>query len=132
MAGTELKEVSSMKKGSTIVIDDKACKVVDVSISRPGKHGHAKVNLMAVGLIDGKKRQLVLPGHDSVEVPIIEKKTAQVLSVTGDMANVMDSESYETMDLKIPDDVENGPVNEGSEILYWDILGDKIIKQVKK
>jgi translation elongation factor P/translation initiation factor 5A len=35
--------------------------------------------MMAVGLIDGKKRNLVLPGHDSVEVPIIEKKDAQIL-----------------------------------------------------
>ena len=86
--------IGSLKKGSYIVIDDVACKVVDVSVSRPGKHGHAKVNLMATGLIDGKKRNMVAPGHDHVDVPIIDKRTAQVLSISGDKANVMDIETY--------------------------------------
>ena len=42
--------VSSLKKGSYIIIDGAACKVTDLKISRPGKHGHAKVNLTAVGI----------------------------------------------------------------------------------
>ena len=54
------------------------CKITDTATSRPGKHGHAKVNLTAVGILDGKKRQMVLPGHDRVEAPIIEKKSAQI------------------------------------------------------
>ena len=77
-----------------------------------------------------KKRNLILPGHDQVEVPIIEKRTAQVLSISGDMANVMDSETYETFDMQIPEELK-GQVLEGSSVLYWDILGDKVMKQVK-
>ena len=71
MAGTELKSIGEMKKGSSIVIDGAACRVTDMSTSRPGKHGHAKVRLQAVGIIDEKKREIVMPGHDNVEVPII-------------------------------------------------------------
>ena len=91
--------VGGLKKGDTIIIDEAPCKVTDLATSRPGKHGHAKVNLMAVGMLDGKKRNLVMPGHDRVEAPIIEKKSAQVLSIVGDKANVMDTESYETFEM---------------------------------
>ena len=121
--------IGSLKKGSYIVIDDVACKVTDLSVSRPGKHGHAKVNLMAVGLIDGKKRNMVAPGHDSVDVPIIDKKNAQVLSISGNHANVMDMESYETFDMEIPDEMKDEVV-EGCTVLYWQILDDKVMKQV--
>jgi translation initiation factor 5A len=130
MAGTELKVVGSLKKGSTLVIDNEACKVTDMSVSRPGKHGHAKVRLQAVGLLDNKKREVVMPGHDSVEVPIIEKKSAQVLSISGNAASLMDMESYETFELPIPEELQ-GQVPEGAEILYWDILDKKVMKQVK-
>ena len=51
--------VGGLKKGDTIIIDEAPCKVTDLATSRPGKHGHAKVNLMAVGMLDGKKRNLV-------------------------------------------------------------------------
>src|SRR3990167_667019 len=98
--------VGSLKKGDTIIIDEAPCRITDTATSRPGKHGHAKVNLMAVGVLDGKKRQLVMPGHDRIEVPIIEKKTAQLLSITGNIANVMDLETYETFEMEIPDDLK--------------------------
>ncbi len=131
MAGeTKHASVGSLKKGDSIVVDGVACKIVDTKTSRPGKHGHAKVNMMAVGMLDGKKRNLVLPGHDEVQVPIVGKKSAQVLSVTDNLANLMDMETYETFDLPIPEDLQ-GQVVEGKEILYWEILEDKVIKQVK-
>lgn len=131
MAGEKkIVSVGSLQKGSYVVVDDIACKVTDLATSRPGKHGHAKVNLMAVGLIDGKKRNLVLPAHDNIEVPIIEKKTAQVLSISGNTANVMDSETYETFDMEIPEELKAECV-EGCSVLYWDILGKKVMKQVK-
>ena len=122
--------VGSLKKGDTIIIDGAPCRVTETSTSRPGKHGHAKVNMMAVGILDGKKRQLVMPGHDKVEAPIIEKKTAQVLSVAGNSANVMDMETYETFDLDIPDELKDS-VKDGVEVLYWTLMGSKIMKQVK-
>ncbi len=123
-------DAGSMKPGSYIVMDGAACKVTDNQISRPGKHGHAKCRITAVGLIDGKKRVEVMPGHDKVDVPIIDKRNAQVLSITGDTANIMDSETYETFDMPIPDELK-GEVTEGCTVLYWVILSDKVMKQVK-
>ncbi len=122
--------VGTLKKGDTIIIDEAPCKITDTATSRPGKHGHAKVNLTAVGILDGKKRQLVMPGHDRVEAPIIEKKSAQILSVSGNNANVMDMETYETFDMEIPEELK-GEAAEGKEVLYWTIMGAKVMKQVK-
>lgn len=130
MAGIKHAHALNLKKGTYIVFEGVACIVKDTSVSRPGKHGHAKVRIEAVGMIDGKKRQVVMPGHDNVDVPIIDKLNAQVLSITGDSANVMDMESYETFDLKIPDELKED-VSEGITVLYWDILGDKVMKQIK-
>ncbi|MEM4637765.1 MAG: translation initiation factor IF-5A [Candidatus Woesearchaeota archaeon] len=130
MGDTVPKSVGSLQKGNYVVIDGAACVVTDTQTSRPGKHGHAKVRLVAVGIIDGKKREVVMPGHDNIDVPIIEKKTAQVLSINGDTANVMDSESFETFDLKIPEELKDS-CKEGVNVLYWIILNDKVMKQVK-
>ncbi len=122
--------VGTLKKGDTIIIDEAPCKIADLATSRPGKHGHAKVNLTAVGLIDGKKRNVVMPGHDKVETPIVEKKNAQILSIAGNTASVMDTETYETFDLEIPEELR-GQVHEGSEVLYWILMGNKVMRQVK-
>ncbi|MBN2422630.1 translation initiation factor IF-5A [Candidatus Woesearchaeota archaeon] len=130
MAETKLASVGSLKKGSYVVLEGAACVVTNTQTSRPGKHGHAKTRVEAVGIIDDRKRQVVMPGHDNVEVPIIEKKTAQVLTVQEDTANVMDSSTYETFDMKIPKELQ-GEVNAGVTILYWEILNDRIMKQIK-
>ena len=85
--------------------------------------------MQAVGMIDGRKREIVMPGHDKVEVPIIGKKNAQVLSVSGTHANIMDMETYETFDLEVPEELQ-GKVSEGDTILYWEIMDDKVMKQI--
>ena len=122
--------VGSLKKGSTVVIEGVACKVTDTQVSRPGKHGHAKVRLTAIGLIDEKKRVIVMPGHDSIDTPIIDKKTAQVLSIKGGTANIMDMNTYETFDIKIPSELKGRCIS-GCNILYWQILSDRVMKEVK-
>jgi len=52
----KMQSVGTLQKGSYIVLEGAACRVVDMQVSRPGKHGHAKVRLTAVGMVDGKKR----------------------------------------------------------------------------
>lgn len=130
MAGTKLVSVGTLKKGNYVILDGTACAVSSTQVSRPGKHGHAKVRLEAIGILDGKKRQTVMPGHDNVETPIIDKLNAQVLSISADNANVMDMESYETFDMKVPEELKDD-LKDGMTVLYWDILGEKIIKQIK-
>ena len=40
-------------------------------------------------------------------------------------------ETFETFELEIPEDLKD-QIKEGLEIVYWDILGTKVIKQVRK
>lgn len=121
---------NSLKDGSYLIMEGAACKIVNIQISRPGKHGHAKMRIEGIGIVDNRKRIEVMPSHDSVEVPVIDKKSAQVLSVHGDTANVMDAETYETFDLKVPEELKADCVA-GVNILYWQVLNDRIMKQVK-
>lgn len=120
----------AMKKGSYILIDNVACRVTDTQTSKPGKHGHAKIRITAVGILDEKKREIVGPAHDNVNTPVIEKRTAQVLSISDHTANVMDGESFETFDIQIPEELR-GQVVEGCNVLYWVITGTKVMKQLK-
>ncbi|MFH0875458.1 MAG: translation initiation factor IF-5A [archaeon] len=130
MAEVKITTVGTLKKGSYVVLEGAACIVSNTTTSRPGKHGHAKTRVEAVGIIDNKKRNVVMPGHDNIEVPIIEKKNAQVLTVAGNSANLMDSTTFETFDLPIPDELK-GQVNAGMTIVYWEILNDRVMKQIK-
>jgi len=127
---TKLASIGSLKICNYVVIDGEACKIVDLQISRPGKHGHAKVRCVGVGIIDGRKREVVKPGHDNIEVPVVDKRNAQVLSITGNSANVMDSETFETMDMEIPEELKS-EIAEGITVLFWEIMGQKVMKQVK-
>jgi len=123
-------KATNVKRDSYIVIDDHPCRVVDVSVSKPGKHGSSKVRIEAIGLIDGKRRSTVMPGQDDVAVPIIEKRDAQVLSVSNDMAQLMDMETYETLDLPIPEELQ-GQLEEGDLVLYWKVMDYTLLKQKK-
>ncbi len=122
--------VTSLKVGSYVIFDGHPCIVKSIQISKTGKHGHAKCRIEAVTIREGRKIIKVMPGHDKVNVPIVEKRSAQVLSVSGNTANVMDLENYETFDLEIPEDLK-GKVVEGSQVIYWIVMGEKIMKQLK-
>lgn len=126
----KLINASNLKKGNYIICDGAPCIVTTIQVSRPGKHGHAKCKIEAVGIVDNQKRIFIKPGHDKIPVPLVEKKNAQILSIQDDTANVMDLESYETFDLKIPSSLKDS-VKEGSQIVYWIILDNKVMKQVK-
>ncbi len=124
-------EIKNCKPGSYIMIEGEACKVLSMTKSKPGKHGAAKVRLDAMGIFDDKKRNLMGPATMSVEVPVIEKKKAQVISISGSIVQLMDLQSYETFECSIPEEFKDKikPGAEGTEVLYW-MIGDK--KQIKE
>ncbi len=123
--------VGSLKEGNYIILDGEACVVKSIQLSKTGKHGSMKCRLEASTLIGNKKKVQIFPSSDRIEVPIIEKKEAQVLNVHDNKANVMDLESYETFDLDIADELTN-QVTEGKQVVYWIVMDKKVIKQVKQ
>ncbi len=121
-------DATEMRVGTFLLIDGVAHQVKKMDISKTGKHGHAKVRFEAINVFSGKKKVMVIPGHDKFEVPMINKRNAQVLSVHENIASIMDSESFENLDLDIADGLEG--VVEGVNIEYWDIEGEKLLKRV--
>jgi translation initiation factor 5A len=115
--------------GTNILVDGRPCVVRKVDISKTGKHGHAKVRIEAVGLIDGNKKIFVVPGHDKLDVPMVDKRKAQVLSIGDSKVSLMDLESFETIDIDMPTEEIKNQLVEGENAEYWDIEGQKIIKR---
>ena len=125
----KLIDATQAKSGTSILIDGDAYTVRSNDISKTGKHGHAKCRIEAVGIINGKKKVMAVPGHERFEVPMIEKRKGQILSVSGDKASVMDLESYETIDLAYEEELK-GKLAAEKQVEYWDVEGEKIIKRV--
>ncbi len=119
---------TELKVGTNVTVEGEPCSVKKIDISKTGKHGHSKARIEAVGIIDdNKKKILVLPGHERVEVPMIDKRKGQVLSV-GDRVSIMDMESFETLEVDCPEDLKQQLTSEAN-VEYWDIEGKKVIKR---
>lgn len=131
MAEGEILKASmkDVKVGRYILIDDVPCKVVDIETSSPGKHGSAKMRVTAIGIFGGEKKTLLKPSDGDAEIPVIKKKKAQVVSVTGSNAQLMDPETYEVYDLPIPAEL-SGKVKDGSEVEILEAMGRKAISRV--
>ncbi len=115
----ELTEVRILKEGKYVVIDEEPCTIMSITTSKPGKHGAAKARIEGMGVFDSQKRTAVQPVTAKMYVPIIERRSGQVLSVMDDTAQVMDLEDYSTIELKIPEELqETGRIEPGKEIPF--------------
>ncbi len=123
----ELAEVRTLRVNRYMIINDEPCKIMSISTSKPGKHGESKARIEAIGIFDGQKRSVVHPVKHKVHVPMIDKRSAQILSLMGeDVVQLMDLETYETFEMSIPDEFK-GKLAPGNEILYLQALGKKKI-----
>ena len=125
----ELAEIRTLKENRYIIIDNEPCKIISISKSKPGKHGEAKARIEAIGIFDGSKKSIVNPVSHKVHVPIIDKRSAQVVAVMGDNVQLMDMETYETFEMPIPDEFK-GQIEPGKDIQYLIALGRKKITRV--
>ena len=115
--------------GTNILIDGRAFTIKKIDISKTGKHGHAKCRIEADSIIGTQRKVFVVPGHDRLEIPAVDKKKAQVLSVAGNTVSVMDVETFETLDIECEDEELKGKLKENSNVEYWDVEGDKILRR---
>jgi len=123
--------VGSLKVGQNVVIDGEPCKIVELEKSKPGKHGSAKARLVAMGIFDNQKRSMISPVDSKVEVPMIDKRSGQVISL-GDVMSIMDTETYEMLDIPLPsDDETRRKIEPGVTVEYWKILNRFMVVNVK-
>ncbi|MCL4436577.1 MAG: translation initiation factor IF-5A [Thaumarchaeota archaeon] len=125
-------ELGSVKVGSYILIDGEPCRIVAYDKSKPGKHGAAKARVVGIGLFDNSKRSLVSPVSANIEIPLIEKKSGQIISLTLTTVQIMDMDTFEVFETPKPDEAEIADkIQSGIEVEYWRAMGRNKIVRVK-
>jgi len=125
-------EAKSLKPGGYFLIEGEPCRVISIEKSKPGKHGSAKANIVAVGFFDNRKRNVIMPADRMVDVPLIDKTSATVIADMGESYSVMDSDTYETYEVPKPADeeiAEKIELNVAVEV--WNVMDIKRIVRVK-
>ena len=115
-------DLGSLKVGSYIIIDNEPCRIVSYDHSKPGKHGSAKARVAAIGVFDGSKHSLVSPVSANVEVPLINKRNGQVISISGDALQIMDLETFEVFETSSVEEEVKDKIRQGGEVEYWQVL----------
>ena len=125
-------EVGSLKIGQYLMIDGDPCRIVEYEKSKPGKHGAAKARIVGISAFTSQKKNLISPVDAKVEVPMIEKRTGQIISISGNTIQLMDMENYKTFETPMPDEAELRVVMAaGAEVEYWNVLGRNMIVRRK-
>jgi translation initiation factor 5A len=113
-------DVGSLRVGGYMIIDNEPCRIVDITKSKPGKHGSAKARIVAIGVFDNQKRQFV------------NKRPGQVFAVNPNGVQIMDLETFEYLDAPFPEEEDlKAKLAPGAEIEYWKILGRMKIVRAK-
>ena len=115
-------DLGSLKVGSYIIIDNEPCRIVSYDHSKPGKHGSAKARVAAMGVFDGSRHSLVSPVSANVEVPLINKRSGQVISISGQALQLMDLESFEVFETSAVEEEIRDKIRQGGEVEYWQVL----------
>ena len=130
-------DLGSLKIGSYILLPvsdqptGEPCRIVEYDTSKPGKHGSAKARIVGVGVFDAQKRPHVGPVSMKVHIPLIDKRNGQIISMTGDITQIMDSETFATIDVNMIDDEVKGKLENGINIEYWKVMDRTKIMRVK-
>lgn len=124
-------EAKNLKPGRYVIIDGIPCKVLSVDISKPGKHGAAKMRITAIGIFNNQKKTLLTGTSSEIKIPVIKKYDAQIISISGDSAQLMHKETYEIFDITIPDEFKED-VKEGKEVEVMEAMGQRKIIRVYK
>lgn len=82
-------------------------------------------------MFDGLRRSLVSPVDSNVEVPVIEKKTGQIIALTDNNLQIMDLETFEVFDTSAVDEDAKPKIKQGAEVEYWKVLGKTKVVRVK-
>merc|ERR1712010_297218 len=95
-------EAGSIRKGGYIMIKGKACKVKDVSVSKTGKHGHAKCKFSASDIFTGATCEELCPSTHAIDQPFVTKKDYSIMGLEGDYPQLMDEDGEMREDLALP------------------------------
>jgi translation initiation factor 5A len=124
-------DLGSLKVGSYIMIDGEPCRIVSYDHSKPGKHGSAKARVAAIGVFDGSRHSLVSPVSANIEVPLIDKRNGQVISISDQLLQIMDLETFEVFETSSVEEEIRDKIRQGGEVEYWKVMERIKIARVK-
>lgn len=130
-------DLGSLKTGSYILLPvsdqptGEPCRISEYDTSKPGKHGAAKARIVGVGVFDGQKRPHVGPVSMQVHVPLIDKRTGQVISIIEQTIQIMDSETFETIDVTLVEEDVRDKLENGQNVEYWKVMDRTKIMRIK-
>ena len=114
-------QCSALRKNGHVVIKSRPCKIVDMSTSKTGKHGHAKVHLVAIDIFTGKKLEDISPSTHNMDVPNVKRQEYQLIDIDDGFLNLMTQAGDMKDDVKLPDgdlgDKIEAEFEEGKELL---------------
>uniref|UniRef100_A0A7S2M4H7 Eukaryotic translation initiation factor 5A n=1 Tax=Skeletonema marinoi TaxID=267567 RepID=A0A7S2M4H7_9STRA len=96
-------EAGQIKKGGYIMIKGKPCKVLSISVSKTGKHGHAKCNFLAVDIFTGKKLEDMVPSSHGTTVPVVVRSEWEIIDIgEDDELTLMSEGGDQKTDVNLP------------------------------
>ncbi|KAL4911311.1 hypothetical protein BDW74DRAFT_142754 [Aspergillus multicolor] len=133
-------QCSALRKNGFVVIKNRPCKIVDMSTSKTGKHGHAKVHLVAIDIFTGKKYEDLSPSTHNMDVPNVSRREYQLLDVTDDgFLSLMDDNGDTKDDVKVPEGEVGDRINkmftdEGKDcnVIILTSMGEQMCMEVKE
>lgn len=97
-------QCSALRKNGHVVIKGRPCKIVDMSTSKTGKHGHAKVHLVALDIFTGKKLEDLCPSTHNMDVPNVNRREYQLLDISDDgFLSLMSDDGDTKDDVRLPE-----------------------------